>query len=164
VYCELCGSQSQSNLDIKAKKAAKITKDTLPLPQNMGKPDSANLSPKDQLTIEAKHIVFFQYGSSEMIIETEHIEYFKLLKKYLDLNPTEKVLLTGHTDNTGTPEINLKYGQKRAESVKSMLINQYQINAKQLASDSKGLAEPMTDNTSEAGRNKNRRVEIILKK
>ena len=68
--------------------------------------------------------------------------------------------LTGHTDNYGDPEQNLRYfGMKRAESLKAYMVNQG-VDASQIRCESKGQNEPIAPNDSRANRAKNRRAVI----
>jgi outer membrane protein OmpA-like peptidoglycan-associated protein len=167
VYCKLCEDESkeaqiQPTIEENPRKDNEIVA-TEPQ-KDTSKAEIKELPKEEQLKIEEKHIVFFQYGASNMIIEPEHITYFKLLKKYLDRNPSQSILLTGHADNSGTAEINQVLGNKRAESVKTLLTTQYQLNSKQIKTESKGMDNPIADNATEVGRTKNRRVEILLQK
>lgn len=78
----------------------------------------------------------------------------------LQSQPRLKVYIVGHTDNTGTLSHNLKLSQQRANSVMKAL-EQHGIAASRLAA--KGLASyaPVASNGTEAGRAKNRRVELV---
>ena len=66
----------------------------------------------------------------------------------------------GHTDNTGTPELNEKIGLARAEAVKKYLYEQYQIPLHKINVISYGQEKPLAPNTTKAGRAQNRRVVI----
>jgi OOP family OmpA-OmpF porin len=72
-----------------------------------------------------------------------------------------KVGVYGHTDNKGSDDVNVPLSQKRSEAVRSYLLKkglkQNQIEAKGFGSE-----KPIADNSTEAGRSKNRRVEIVL--
>ncbi len=71
--------------------------------------------------------------------------------------------IIGHTDSDGDENSNLSLSLKRAESVKRYLISKG-ISASKLTTDGKGENEPVADNTSAAGKAKNRRVEFQLNK
>jgi outer membrane protein OmpA-like peptidoglycan-associated protein len=75
----------------------------------------------------------------------------------------EKTTLTivGHTDNVGTNDYNQKLSERRALSVAQYLESR-RVNAVRLATAGKGESEPLTSNSSEAGRQANRRVEIYV--
>ena len=75
-------------------------------------------------------------------------------------DPSIKIVITGHTDNYGDPEQNLRYfGMKRAESLKAYMVNQG-VDASQIRCESKGQNEPIAPNDSRANRAKNRRANI----
>jgi OOP family OmpA-OmpF porin len=84
-------------------------------------------------------------------------EMAKLLQKDAAL----KVHVVGHTDNQGTTARNLELSQKRAEAVIKALTTDYKIDARRLSA--KGIASyaPVASNDSDAGRGKNRRVELV---
>lgn len=73
-----------------------------------------------------------------------------------------KAEITGHTDNTGTAAINIKYGQKRAEALKKYMIS-LGAPAKNIITLSRGQEEPLVPNDSDENRAKNRRATVILK-
>ena len=73
-----------------------------------------------------------------------------------------KAEITGHTDNTGTAAINIKYGQKRAEALKKYMIS-LGAPAKNIITKSRGQEEPLVPNDSDENRAKNRRATVILK-
>lgn len=77
-------------------------------------------------------------------------------------NPSLKVGVEGHTDNTGTPQGNKALSMKRAEAVVAALV-QAGIAASRLQAAGWGQEKPVADNRSEEGRAKNRRVEVVRK-
>jgi OOP family OmpA-OmpF porin len=81
-----------------------------------------------------------------------------LSSKVKDLN-LEVVIAVGHTDAQGNEEYNQKLSVKRADAVKSYLAGKG-IDAARIYTEGKGKGQPVADNKSEAGRAKNRRVEI----
>lgn len=86
-------------------------------------------------------------------------EYLEKLKLALDNSPGAKIEVTGHADITGTEAFNNELGLKRAEFVKSFLVNAG-INAEQIVTSSKGSSEPAASNSTPEGRAANRRSEI----
>jgi len=67
----------------------------------------------------------------------------------------------GHTDSTGSDAINRSLSEQRARSVATHLSDQG-VLAERLVSDGRGASEPIATNTNAAGRERNRRVEIVL--
>lgn len=72
-----------------------------------------------------------------------------------------KLGVYGHTDNKGSDEVNIPLSQKRSEAVKSYLLKKG-LKRNQIEAKGYGAEKPIADNTTEAGRSKNRRVEIVL--
>lgn len=71
------------------------------------------------------------------------------------------VLVNGHTDNTGSDEVNQRLSRARADSAASALIF-YKVPASRLSQWGFGSRQPIADNGTEEGRTKNRRVEFII--
>jgi outer membrane protein OmpA-like peptidoglycan-associated protein len=69
--------------------------------------------------------------------------------------------VVGHTDNTGKPDYNQKLSEERALSVARYLESK-NVNAMRLATSGKGETQPIASNTTETGRQANRRVEIYV--
>lgn len=82
-------------------------------------------------------------------------EAVKILKRHSDL----KVEIAGHTDSVGTDEYNLGLSQRRAQAVADYLIA-HGANAGNIVVKGYGESEPVADNSTEAGRATNRRVEL----
>lgn len=69
--------------------------------------------------------------------------------------------LAGHTDNTGSAELNMRLSKDRAESIKSYLVDKG-VNASRVEATGYGKNQPIATNKTAAGRQKNRRVEFTL--
>jgi outer membrane protein OmpA-like peptidoglycan-associated protein len=83
------------------------------------------------------------------------------LATFLNQNPGRSVEIEGHTDNVGTDEYNQALSQRRADSVRSFLIQQG-IGPERIRTSGKGEHQPVADNESGGGRQQNRRVEVII--
>ena len=73
-----------------------------------------------------------------------------------------KVVITGYTDNRGSVQTNMKYGQKRAEALRDYMVKQG-VPAANIECVSKGPSEPIADNKTKEGRAKNRRATVKFK-
>lgn len=101
--------------------------------------------------------IYFDPGSDD-ILNTSHRQLdqlTQLLQSYTGL----KVEVSGHTDNVGEDIPNMLLSQKRADSIKYYLIEK-SINPSRITSVGEGKVEPISENSTEAGRKENRRVEI----
>jgi adhesin transport system outer membrane protein len=78
-------------------------------------------------------------------------------------NPGVQAIVEGHTDSIGTPEYNKWLSERRAESVRDMLINEHGISPDQVKAVGFGLERPVADNATKEGRDRNRRVELVLR-
>jgi outer membrane protein OmpA-like peptidoglycan-associated protein len=77
-------------------------------------------------------------------------------------DPTARLLIVGHTDNTGSPAINNPLSVERAQSVRDYLVTRG-VAATQVETAGRGEREPIASNATDAGRAQNRRVEILLR-
>ncbi|MCQ2063845.1 MAG: OmpA family protein, partial [Fibrobacter sp.] len=71
------------------------------------------------------------------------------------------VSVEGNTDNTGSEEHNLKLSQQRADNVKAFLVEQG-IDSTRLTAKGLGMSMPVADNSTKEGRQKNRRVDLVI--
>lgn len=82
--------------------------------------------------------------------------------QFLKTNPSMRVEIQGHTDDTGTADHNVKLSRDRADSVKNWLTKpSHGIAADRLKSEGYGATKPVADNRTAEGREKNRRVEFL---
>ncbi|CAG0941375.1 MAG: hypothetical protein EFKGCFLK_01345 [Rhodocyclaceae bacterium] len=85
------------------------------------------------------------------------------MAKWMGSNGSAKVYIVGHTDMQGAADHNLKLSKARAAAVVEALIKQQGIKPDRLGSEGVGPYAPVASNASEAGRAKNRRVEMVLR-
>ena len=83
------------------------------------------------------------------------------LVTFLNQNPDRKVEIEGHTDNVGSDDYNQGLSQRRADSVRSFLV-QRGIGPERILASGMGEQRPVADNESDGGRQQNRRVEVII--
>lgn len=108
--------------------------------------------------IEVSEQVQFETGTAELKPASSAI--LDLVKQVLFEHPElELVEIQGHTDDTGSPELNRTLSDERARAVAAYLVRAG-IDASRLVAKGYGSERPIADNTSESGRAKNRRVEF----
>ena len=103
--------------------------------------------------------IFFDVDKYDLK-EKSLTELQKILR-FLKENPAVKVEISGHTDNTGSPAYNIQLSQKRAQSVNDYLVSNG-IASQRLIPKGYGSNQPLSDNESEDGRRKNRRIEFKI--
>ena len=102
--------------------------------------------------------IFFDTGKSSL--RTESIAELEKIKKFLENSPTLKLQVNGHTDNVGNATFNKMLSKKRAQAVKSYLV-QNGIEENRLTVMGYGQERPLVSNDDEEeGRALNRRTEI----
>jgi len=100
-------------------------------------PDSAQLGPATRGTVEEVADVLSDYRKTAVVVQ-------------------------GHTDSTGPANHNLNLSQRRAETVESALVS-HGVAPQRVVASGYGETMPVATNSSERGRQLNRRVEILLK-
>jgi outer membrane protein OmpA-like peptidoglycan-associated protein len=83
------------------------------------------------------------------------------IAKQLQTDPSLKIAVEGHTDNVGTTATNQALSEKRANAVRDYLVSAG-ISADHITADGKGEESPIATNKTAAGRQQNRRVELVI--
>jgi outer membrane protein OmpA-like peptidoglycan-associated protein len=102
--------------------------------------------------------VLFASGKSQLLPASRRRlgEVAKALKE-----DKRSLLIVGHTDASGSDELNRKLSEDRAKAVRTYLVSQG-IETDRIRAEGMGETQPIADNTSPEGRANNRRVEIVL--
>lgn len=103
--------------------------------------------------------VMFATNEHQLNAETK-ANLAELSKTLLEYEDTE-ILIEGHTDDTGSEEYNQTLSEKRANSVSQYLATQG-VTVSRITTKGYGELQPRTDNSTEAGKGKNRRVEVAI--
>ena len=117
-----------------------------------------------KLLMEQGHVILpaltFETGSS--VLADGRYTALEALATWLLQDSTRKVALVGHTDSQGALERNIELSQSRAAAVSKYLVEKYNVGVEQLDADGVGYLAPIASNSTEQGRQANRRVEVIL--
>jgi len=103
--------------------------------------------------------VLFETGKSNLSLEV--MRSVDKLTEFLEKHPNRYVLIEGHTDSIGGDELNLALSQKRADAVKERLVAK-EVAEKRITTRGYGKKYPLASNETPAGRQQNRRVEVII--
>lgn len=103
--------------------------------------------------------LFFDTGKSTLQIESDAA--LKNIAEYVNSNQDKKFFIVGHTDNTGDFTSNMTLSEERAKAVMNELINKYGVNTDQLEAYGVSYLSPVSSNSSDEGKARNRRVEIV---
>ena len=115
---------------------------------------------KQVATAPAQSTVYFAFDSSEFGPEARQI--ITGHSSYLASNSGKQVRLEGHCDERGSREYNVGLGERRAQSVRRLMLFQG-VADNQMEPSSYGEERPAAKGHNEAAWAKNRRVEIVYK-
>lgn len=113
----------------------------------------------NQLKLEVPSDISFDVGRAE--IKPNFAPVLGRFAQTLNENQATTVRIVGHTDSTGSDAINNPLSVNRAASARDYLTSRG-VGSQRVAIDGKGSMQPIADNGSEAGRARNRRVEIFV--
>jgi OOP family OmpA-OmpF porin len=121
--------------------------------------DASSLS--EELNISCHVAVYgIQFGTGKATIQPSSENVLAEIVKLLQQNPDLKLRVEGHTDNQGNAAANQTLSDKRAQAVVVWLTGKG-IPAGRLTAKGFGATKPVADNSTEDGRAKNRRVELV---
>ena len=103
--------------------------------------------------------IYFDTGKAE--VKPESNDALVEIAKLLQQDPKLKLLVVGHTDNVGTLASNMDLSKRRAEAVVQVLTTKNGVAASRLLAQGAGPLAPVASNSTEDGRAKNRRVELV---
>jgi len=103
-----------------------------------------------------------QFDHNSSVVPSTSYEELNKLGDFLREHPKAYVVLSGYTDITGSEEYNLWLARRRAESVQNYLTQHSGINIGRIITQWYGKKDPVADNTTEEGKQQNRRVESIV--
>jgi len=101
------------------------------------------------------------FDTNSAVLKPASASQLDEIAKYLVANPKINLLVVGHTDNQGALDFNVELSRKRAAAVVQALVSKQGIDAKRLVPRGVGMLAPVESNRTEAGRVKNRRVELV---
>jgi outer membrane protein OmpA-like peptidoglycan-associated protein len=113
----------------------------------------------NRLKLDIPSDISFEVGRSN--ISSNFAGVLNQFAGTLNANPATSVAIIGHTDSTGSDAINNPLSMDRANSTRDYLVARG-VAAPRIATEGRGSREPVADNSTAAGRTKNRRVEIYV--
>ena len=137
---------TQDVIEVEAVETGLVTADNI----------SNDIKMKGHIAIYGIH---FDTGKSEL--KPESAEAVKTIADYLNSHKDKIFVIVGHTDNTGNFEANVKLSRERANSVRKELVDKFKVKKGQLKIYGAGSACPVTNNLTDKGKAKNRRVEVV---
>ncbi|WP_370399868.1 OmpA family protein [Sulfitobacter sp. JB4-11] len=102
----------------------------------------------------------FETGAAEL--GPGPFDTLRRLADFLKSRPDLQVALVGHTDSVGSLDGNISLSRRRAQAVRQHLIEVYGVPAAQMEAEGMGYLAPLASNLDAAGRDANRRVEVVV--
>jgi outer membrane protein OmpA-like peptidoglycan-associated protein len=104
--------------------------------------------------------LYINFETGKSVIKPDSRQIIDQIAEMLKQNPGLKISIEGHTDNVGSEKSNLSLSESRARSVMEAVLAKG-IDKARLSTKGWGQTKPIAENTTEDGRAKNRRVEIV---
>ena len=114
----------------------------------------------NQLKLHIPNDISFDTGSASLKPQLRNV--LDPFANSLRDDPAARISIVGHTDNTGSDNVNNSLSVERALSVRNYLTG-HGVSGARIETTGRGPREPVADNSSDSGRAKNRRVEIFLR-
>ncbi len=122
-------------------------------------PFAGPVKPREKIVI---HDILFEFDSDHLVVGKGSDNLAKLVD-YLLKKPTfSKLIIDGHTDSIGPEAYNKNLSQRRAETIRGLLITRFKLDPKKIEARGNGESKPIADNGNYQGRQLNRRVEFTI--
>jgi outer membrane protein OmpA-like peptidoglycan-associated protein len=95
--------------------------------------------------------------------QSQSEQALRAISDYLKKNPQQSFYVVGHSDTAGSYEHNVDLSQRRAQAVAAILTSKYAVAKPRLTAVGVGPVAPTGTNANDAGRTRNRRVELVLR-
>lgn len=115
-----------------------------------------------EVRVELPADVLFDFDKAD--IRSDAAQALAQLATLIRAYPSGSATLEGHTDSKGNDAYNQRLSERRAESVKRWLVEREGIAADRLTSQGWGERKPVAGNEDDVGRQRNRRVEVVIRK
>lgn len=102
------------------------------------------------------------YGFDRVIFKVDYHEELDKVGNFLKDFPNSKVTIIGHADSTGSKEENLQLSLVRAGVLRSHIVYKFKIDRRRVSIKGYGSTRPVASNKTEAGKAKNRRIEVVF--
>lgn len=163
-HAALIASRSDQTGYVQILHATPIVQDAIPVRES---PEAPSDPPKSDFMQELQrqgHAVLegLDFSSGANTLGPGPHSSLEALAAYLLAKPKTRVALVGHTDSTGGLDGNIALSRARAEAVLSYLVETHGVPAGQLEAHGIGYLAPLSPNTTAEGRDRNRRVEVVL--
>ncbi|MEX6503159.1 OmpA family protein [Pseudomonas zhanjiangensis] len=118
------------------------------------------MEPEPEMAVEPVRVELdVKFDFDKAVVKEDSQDDIKSLADFMKQYPQTTTTVEGHTDWIGTDAYNQRLSERRANAVRDVLVNQHGIESSRISSVGYGESRPVADNTTDAGRAINRRVE-----
>ncbi|WGK64430.1 OmpA family protein [Croceiramulus getboli] len=165
---ELASSETESIASSKRQQGNKPAKDRAQMNEELGflAEEVINSLQLEEETLPEEPIndlLYPKFKNTNLILNKRLNDYGRNLKELLAENPEKRVTVIGHTDNIGNGTDNYLLALERARQIKWYFVARLGIPRYKITAISKGETAPIYPNNSERNRQRNSRIEIIIK-
>jgi outer membrane protein OmpA-like peptidoglycan-associated protein len=107
-------------------------------------------------------LVGLTFQSGQDVVRPAYRQLLQKVQQAAEVFPRSQITVEGHTDSYGGDENNLALSRRRAEAVSAYLTNELAVPAFRLSSVGYGETQPIANNDTEQGRERNRRIDVII--
>jgi OOP family OmpA-OmpF porin len=149
------GEETEVKCGAEAPKVAEVAKPAEPAPAPAPAPAPVQ-AVTERITVDGNAL--FAVNSAALTANGK-ANIDTVIDKLSTFDSIDSIIVTGHTDSTGSSAYNQGLSERRAASVRDYMVSRG-VDAGKISSSGKGEEEPIADNKTKAGRAENRRVEI----
>jgi len=102
------------------------------------------------------------FNVNSVVIKSTDLDQLIQMAELMRAYPDITAVIEGHTDNRGSTSKNLEISRRRAQSIKKYFTDTFHISPKRITAEGFGETRPIASNDTAEGRQKNRRVSVIL--
>jgi len=107
-------------------------------------------------------LVGLTFQSGQDVVRPAYRSLLEKVRQAADVFPRSQIVVEGHTDSYGGDENNLALSRRRAEAVSAYLTNELSVPAFRISAVGYGETQPIANNDTEQGRERNRRIDVII--
>ncbi len=112
-----------------------------------------------QLVIRLRRV---QFPVGEYVLQPDSYQLLSKVQRAVRAFGNPRVVIEGHTDATGSAELNDHLSDLRANAVRDYLVANQTVNPEQIAAVGRGFSEPLASNRTSEGRAQNRRIDVTI--
>lgn len=125
------------------------------------RPDQANILREGNDMI--LRLIGLSFPVGDAVIQTQYFGILTQVQKAISIFPDSPIVVEGHTDSSGSDDLNMKLSQDRATAVREYLIANLGLPAARVTAVGYGKNRPIASNETAEGRAQNRRIDVVIK-